>query len=152
MISGKLEKRISKKLAIEYGTKINQKLNKKCQNLTKYIIENKSKPNPDIKKVDQYQELLNEIENYKAQGIIIKSKERILFNEEKPTKYFFLQEKQKQNKRHIKCIQNEQGKSLQKNIRNIARIQNFFPNSSYKTKHLQNKRKSTSPKYFTKCN
>ena len=78
-----------KKLAVDYCAKANQKLNKKYQNLTKYIVEEKSKSDPDV---NQYQELLNEIENYKAQGIII------ILNKEIPTKYFLLQ--QKQNKRH----------------------------------------------------
>ena len=77
-----------KKLAVDYCTKANQKLNKKYQNLTKYIVEEKSKSYPDV---NQYQELLNEIENYKAQGIII------ILNKETTTKYFLLQ--QKQNKR-----------------------------------------------------
>ena len=46
-----------KKLAIDYCTKTNQKLNEKCRNLTKYIVEVKSKSNPESNKIKQFQEL-----------------------------------------------------------------------------------------------
>ena len=49
------------------------------------------------------------------QGTMIRCKEKIILNEEKPTKYFFIQEKTKPNKKHITCIQNEQGKLLATN-------------------------------------
>ena len=47
-----------KKLAIDYCTKRNQKLNKKYQNLTKHIVEENSKSNADSDKINRYQELL----------------------------------------------------------------------------------------------
>lgn len=50
-----------KKFAIDYCTKTNQKLNEKCRNLTKYIVEVKSKSNPESNKIKQFQELLNEL-------------------------------------------------------------------------------------------
>ena len=50
-----------KKLAIDYCTKTNQKLNEKYGNLTKYIVEVKSKSNPESNKIKQFQELLNEL-------------------------------------------------------------------------------------------
>lgn len=50
-----------KKLAIDYSTKTNQKLNEKYRNLTKYIVEVKSKSNPESNKIKQFQELLNEL-------------------------------------------------------------------------------------------
>ena len=50
-----------KKLAIDYYTKANQKLNEKYRNLTKYIVEVKSKSNPESNKIKQFQELLNEL-------------------------------------------------------------------------------------------
>lgn len=46
-----------KKLAIDYCTKTNQKLNEKYRNLTKYIVEVKSKSNPESNKIKQFQEL-----------------------------------------------------------------------------------------------
>ena len=50
-----------KKLAIDYCPKTNQKLNEKYRNLTKYIVEVKSKSNPESNKIKQFQELLNEL-------------------------------------------------------------------------------------------
>ena len=59
-----------------------------------------------MEKIDKYQQELNDIENYKHEGPIIRSKEKIILNEEKPTKYFYLQEKQKQKKKNITRLTN----------------------------------------------
>lgn len=67
---------------------------------------------------------MKRIENNKAQSIIIRSKEKFILNEEKPTKYFFLLEKQ--NKKHIKYLQNERGKLLQKNLEILQECKHFF--------------------------
>ena len=75
-------------MAIEYCIKINQKINGKYQNLIKNVNDEKSKPQPDIINTEQYQINLGEIKNYKTQGTIIRSKEKIILNEEKPSKYF----------------------------------------------------------------
>ena len=52
-------------------------------------------------KNEQYQINLEEIENYKTQGTTITCKEKNILNEKKQTKCFFIQEKQKQIKKHI---------------------------------------------------
>lgn len=49
-----------KKFAIDYCTKTKQ-LNEKYRKLTKYIVEVKSKSNPESNKIKQFQELLNEL-------------------------------------------------------------------------------------------
>lgn len=38
-------------------------------------------------------------ENYKAQGTIVRSKEKLIIDEEQPTKFFYQQEQQKQAKK-----------------------------------------------------
>ena len=43
-----------KKLAIDYYTKANQKLNEKYRNLTEYIVEVKSKSNPESNKSNNF--------------------------------------------------------------------------------------------------
>ena len=53
-------------------------------------------------------------QNQKTLKTVIRSKENIILHEEKPTKYFFLQEKQKQKKKQITILENEQGKFLTK--------------------------------------
>lgn len=64
-------------------------------------------------KIKKYETELEETENYKTQRTIIRSKGKIIPNEEK-TNYFLLQEKQKQ-KKQITISENKQGKSLTTN-------------------------------------
>ena len=70
--------------------------------------------------------MVQDLETYKTQGTIIRSKEQIILNEEKPTKYFFLQENQKQNKKHIKIIINEQRETLQENSEILKECKTHF--------------------------
>ena len=87
-----------KTIIIDFCTRKNNQINKKQQDLFFYITQEKSKLTPNIKKINKYQQELNDIENYKTEGTIIRSKEKVILNEEKPTKYFYSQEKQKQKK------------------------------------------------------
>ena len=70
---------------------------------------------------------MQDIHNYKIHGTIIRGKEKIL-NEEKQTKYFFIQEKQKKIKKHIKSLQNQQGKILTTNSEILEECKNYFQN------------------------
>ena len=85
-----------KTITIEYCTRRNKQINKKQQELINYISQKKSKINPNLEKINKYQQDLNDTENYKSEGTIIRSKEKIILNDEKPTKYFNSQEKQKE--------------------------------------------------------
>ena len=76
---------------------------------------------------------MQDIHNYKIHGTIIRSKEKIL-NEEKQTKYFFIQEKQKKIKKHIKSLQNQQGKILTTNSEILEECKNYFQNLYTKQK------------------
>ena len=52
--------------------------------------------------IDNWQNQINDIENYKTQGTIIRSKKMTIvnvINEETPNKYSYLQEQQKQAKK-----------------------------------------------------
>ena len=73
---------------------------------------------------------MQDIDNYKIHGTIIRRKEKIILNEEKQTKYFFIQEKQKKknNKKHIKSLQNQQGKILTTNSEILEECKNYFQN------------------------
>ena len=72
---------------------------------------------------------MQDIDNYKIHGTIIRRKEKIILNEEKQTKYFFIQEKQKnKNKKHIKSLQNQQGKILTTNSKILEECKNYFQN------------------------
>ena len=95
--------------------KRNKKINQKQQQLINDISHEKSKLNANIEKIKKYQQDLNDIENYKTEGTIIRSKEKTILNEDKPTKYFYLQEKQKQTKKNITSLLDEKGEEIQKN-------------------------------------
>ena len=90
-----------KTIIINFCTRKNKQINKKKQHLISYITQEKSKLIPNIEKLNKYHQELNDLENYKTEGTIIRSKEKVILNEEKPTKYFYVQEKQKQTKKNI---------------------------------------------------
>ena len=126
----------TKTIVIEYCTKKNKEINNRYNKLIENINEEKLKPHPDYKKIEENQTELEDIDNYKIHGTIIRSKEKIILNEEKPTKYFFLQEKQKQNKKHIKLLKNKQGKILTTNSEILQECKNYFSKLIDKTKHM----------------
>ena len=101
-----------KYIAIEYCTKRNNEINQKYNKLIKNINEEKLKSQPDPTKIEHYQTELEEIENYKIHGTIIRSKEKRILNEEKATKYFFIQEKQKQTKKTNKMSTKRKRKNV----------------------------------------
>ena len=88
-------KKYIKVFALEYSKTQNQKINLKQQTLTKQILTEKLKILLDQNKTKIWQQELEDIENYKAQGTIIRSKEKIITNQEKPHKCFFLNKKNK---------------------------------------------------------
>ena len=89
-------------IAIKFLTEKNQKINNKLQKLTNNILEEKNKKEPNKMNIDNWQNQINDIENYKTQGTIIRSKKMTIINvinEETPNKYSYLQEQQKQAKK-----------------------------------------------------
>ena len=60
------------KTRIDYYTKINQQINIKQQNLINYIFQEKSKSNLKQTQLDKYQQELDDIENDKKEGAIIR--------------------------------------------------------------------------------
>ena len=114
-----------KAIAIDYCTKVNKQINKKQQTLIDYISQEKSTLNPNNEQIHKYQQELNDIEINKSHGTIIWSKEKIILNEEKPTKYFYSQEKQKQTKKHITCLIDDKGKILLKNTEILNEWKNY---------------------------
>ena len=67
----------SKTIIIEYcSKKKNKEINKKQQFLIEDITKEISKINPNIETINKYQQELNDIENYKITGTIIRSKEK----------------------------------------------------------------------------
>ena len=84
-------------IAIKFSTIKNQKINKDLKNLTWNILQEKMITDADKTKIETCQSSIDDIENYKNHGTIIRSKEMI--NEEIPNKYFYQKEQQKKSKR-----------------------------------------------------
>ena len=78
-------------LAIKFSIEKKQKINNKLQKLTNSILQEKNVIEPNKINIENWQNQINNIENYKTQGTIIRSKEMIIINEETPNKYFYLQ-------------------------------------------------------------
>ena len=123
-----------KNIIIDYCTKRNRNLNQKQQILIQNITTEKSKINPNIEFINKNQQELNDIENYKINGTIIRSKEKIILNEEKPTKFFYAQEKQKQIKKTIQKLKDSEGNILQNNEEILKECQIFYENLYKKSK------------------
>ena len=103
-----------KTVPIDYFTRRNKPTNKKQQELIDHLSQEKLKLHPNIEQINKYQQELNDIEHYKNEGTIIRSKEKTILNEEKPTKYFYSPEKQKQIKKNITRLITDKGKVLLK--------------------------------------
>ena len=79
--------------------------------------------------IDNWQNQINDIENYKTQGTIIRSKKMTIINvinEETPNKYSYLQEQQKQAKKNIKQLQNEKNKIIKTNSEILKECSLFY--------------------------
>ena len=81
---------------------------------------------PEEPKITNWQNKIDDTENYKKQGTIIRSKEIKIVNEEIPNKFFFQQEQQKQSKKQITQLQNNRNKTLSTNTDILQECQNFY--------------------------
>ena len=126
-----------KMIIIEYCTKRNKEINQKQQTLIQNITKEKSKISPNTDIINKHQQDLQDIENYKTTGTIIRSKEKIILNEEKPTKFFYAQEKQKQIKKTIQKLIDKEENVLQTNEEILNECKNFYQNLYTKSKTCQ---------------
>ena len=115
-------------LAIEYCKERNYKTLQKQKNLTNQILIEKIKPAPNLEQLEIWQQQLEDIENYRIQGTIIRSKEKQIINQEKPNKYFYQQEKQKQLKKQINQTTTNSNKTLQTNLQILKECKTFYQN------------------------
>ena len=76
----------NKTITIKCCTKKNKEVNNSYNKLIQQMNEEKIKSHPDYKKIEENQTELEDIDNYKIHRTIIRSKEKIILNEEKPTK------------------------------------------------------------------
>ena len=84
--------------------KCKKNIRNKQDELTQFITIEKTKPNPNQDKIQEAYQHLQDIDNYKISGSIIRSKEEIILEQKKPNKFFFGLEKQKQKQKNNKTI------------------------------------------------
>ena len=85
-----------KMLATQYCVQMQKIIRNKQDEPTQFITIEKTKPNPNQGKIQEAHQHLQDIDNYKISGSIIRSKEKIILDKKKPNKFFFDQENQKQ--------------------------------------------------------
>ena len=87
-------------ISIRYSTILNQNIKKGQEEATNKVLLEKQKEIPNLNKITELHNQLENIRNYKKQGTIIRSKEKLILDQEQPNKFFFEQEKSKQKKKN----------------------------------------------------
>ena len=122
-------------LATQYCIQMQKNIRKKQTQLTELIKKEKYNPNPGQHKINNAHQQLQDIDNYKTAGSIIRGKEKLILEKEKPNRLFFDQEKQKS--RTIKQLQhmtNNETKTITTDYEILKYCKNFFSNLYTKTK------------------
>lgn len=94
------------------------------------------KQDPDLNKINKAQNQLEDIQNFKDTGSIIRSREKLIIKQEKPNKYFFDHEKQKQKNKTIKQLQdtkNNETEIITSDYEILKYCKIFFSNLHTKT-------------------
>ena len=94
-----------KMLATRYCVQMQKNIRNKQDEQTQFIKIEKTKPNPNQDKIQEAHQHLQDIDNYKISGSIIRSKEKMIPEQEKLNKFFFDQEKQTQKENTIKQLE-----------------------------------------------
>ena len=117
-----------KMLAARYCVELQKNIRNKHKQLTQLLKSEKLKPNPDQNQINNIHIYLQDIQNYKNTGSIIRSNEKLITEQEKPNRFFFDQEKQKQNKtiKQLKKIQNNETEILTNDFEILKFCQNVF--------------------------
>ena len=123
-------------LATQYCVQMQKNIRNKQDELTQFITIEKTKANPNQDKIQEAHQHLQDIDNYKISGSIIRSKEKMILEQEKPNKFFFDQEKQKQKQKTIKqleTIENDKIITLTNDFQILNYCKKFFSDLYTKT-------------------
>ena len=111
-------------LSIKYSTILNQNIKIGQEETTNEIIKEKQKETPDLNKISKLHNQLKDIENYKKQGTVIRSKEKIIMEQEQANKYFFDEEKTKLKKKTVTELEIVNNNKINKIRNNLQKMQN----------------------------
>ena len=96
--------------------------------------------NKDQIKTNNIESEIKEIERHHQKGAMIRSRTKLIENEEKPTEFFYTAEKQNQNKKYITKLKNKNGE-LKTEDKEILKIAQEFYSDLYKKAQQTNKNK-----------
>ena len=117
--------------ATQYCVQMQKNIHNKLDELTQFITIEKTKTNPNQDKIQETDQHLQDIANYKISGSIIHSEETIL-EQEKPHKFSFDQEKQKTIKQ-LQTIENHKIITFTNDFQILNYCKTFFSDLNTKT-------------------
>ena len=121
-------------LATQCSVQMQKNIRNKQDELTQFVTIEKTKPNSSQDKFQETHQHLQDIDNYKISGSIICSKEKMILEQEKPNKFFFDQEKQKQKTiKQLQTIENDKIITLTNDFQILNYCKNFFSDLYTKT-------------------
>ena len=115
-------------------------------------MREKTKTKPNETKIKNWQKKIDDIENYRKQGTIIRSKETQIANEEILNKFFFQQEQQKQSKKQITQLQNNKNQLLTSNSKVLKESQKYYQSLNEKQNNCKTTREQLLKKIPKKVN
>ena len=105
--------------------------NKRLYQLQLELQNLHTQKNKDQIKTNNIESEIEEIERHHQKGAMIRSRTKLIENEEKPTEFFYTAEKQNQNKKNITKLKNKNGE-LKTEDKEILKIAQEFYSDLYK--------------------
>ena len=109
------------------------------------------KQKPDQNKINTAQHHLQDVQNYKISASIIRSKEKLILEQEKQNKFFFDREKQKQKAKQLQKIQDNKTTTITNDFP-ILKHWKFFSSQYTKTQTYSRIRETLSETIKPKVN
>ena len=93
-----------------YCQKLNRQRQKEIAQIKRNIEKESTQIRINLTNIELLHNQLQNLQNEKQRGVQIRSREKMVLNEEKPTKFFYIKEQQQQQKKTIKTLNvNEKG-------------------------------------------
>ena len=89
----------------KYCQNINQKRQKEISRVKRDIEHESTQTRINMTNIELLHNELQNLQNEKQKGVQIRSKEKMILNEEKPTKHFYIREQQQQQKKTIQKLE-----------------------------------------------
>ena len=89
----------------KYCQQVNQKRQKEIAEIKRNIEHESTRIRINMTNIELLHNQLQNLQNEKQKGVHIRSREKMILNEEKPTKYFYLKEQQQQQRKTIQKLQ-----------------------------------------------